>query len=216
MGGVLLRAGLFVAGALAGGSAVYILAKKRFEERLKNEVDGVRALYRARYSASQESAEKDENKITVNLADPETIELTGEILYAPVGEDPLVLFNGEPLVVDDGDRPDDERIYDGIYPISPEMYREGRPGQATVELLYYAVDGVVTDDQGIPIEDIDRFLGDFETRFGSEGASSDELYVRNMRESWDFHVVKLNESYEERVIGRAPERKGDPRGAPEE
>lgn len=210
-------AGLAV-GIAAGAAGMYSYLNARFNERLQNEVDGVRTYYKARFKEVAESAPKAERPKEDKKDIPEEYQALAEKYN---GDEPTTLtetgaitYDGKPLVTNESydelfEVEDDERLNDGIYIITPKLWSEGRPGQKQVELFYYEEDGVVTDDQDIPVQDYFKFIGDdFDEKFGSNGAHKDEIYIRNMREAFDFHVTRRSNSYEEEMAGAASSSEG--------
>ena len=107
---------------------------------------------------------------------------------------------------DDDDETDDEpqkefnRDAWRVGVISPEDYRQGCPGHIRESFTYYDIDDVVTDSDGLPMED-DTIFGDCLSQFGLFGTPNDTVYIRNNEKHLDMHVTKVHASYQEAVLG---------------
>ena len=72
------------------------------------------------------------------------------------------------------------------YVIAPEEY--GELADYDQETLNYFADGVLADDQNIPIEDTDSVVGEnFEDHFGDY--EDDAVHIRNDREQTDYEIL---------------------------
>lgn len=90
------------------------------------------------------------------------------------------------------------------YVISDEEFADEMPHFDKVTLYYYMTDDILTDDNEEPIVDIDDVIGyDALVTLGNE--QSNTIWVRNNRISTDYEVVRLNQSYQESVLGIKPE-----------
>lgn len=92
----------------------------------------------------------------------------------------------EPYVISE-----DEYMY-------PTVFKEFE--QST--LIYYESDDVLATDRDEVIKDVDELIGPSAlTRFGEESGSDDVVFVRNIRLSTNFEVVREKGSYQELVLG---------------
>lgn len=86
--------------------------------------------------------------------------------------------------------------------ISPEEYRTGEPGQHREELTYYSIDDVLVDSAGIPVDDM-NVIGEALSNFGTYGAPSNQVFVRNREEYLDMKITSVDKSFEDAVIPRS-------------
>lgn len=85
----------------------------------------------------------------------------------------------------------DKETIEAPYVISPEEF--GEYGYETVSLTYYA-DGVLTDDNDEPIDDINEIIGiESLNHFGEY--EDDIVYVRNDARKSDYEVLKDLNNY---------------------
>ena len=91
---------------------------------------------------------------------------------------------------------------ENIYMITQETFVQS-DNVEVLTLVYYAEDGVVTDERDEPVPDAEKLLGPgFFEYFGTDSLEDPNiLYVRNEIMSTDFEVVRNMGSYVETVLG---------------
>lgn len=79
------------------------------------------------------------------------------------------------------------------YVISPEEFDE-LDGYTPVSLTYFA-DGVLADEHGIVIDDVEEIVGDALNHFGEY--EEDSVYVRNDAKRCDYEILRDEREYAE-------------------
>lgn len=124
-----------------------------------------------------------------------------------------VFVNGKPLVADEFDDIADVtlRTPDRPYIITEEEYQEGAEAFDQSALNYYTGDGVLADDHGDPVVDIDEAVGDENLlRFGHGTHDPDLVHIRNERFRIDFEVTRVNRRFgEDHTIRHSADRPRD-------
>lgn len=93
-----------------------------------------------------------------------------------------------------------ERKYtDPIYVVSFEEGCEADPGWDMVSLKYYCDDGVLTDENDIPVDE--TIVGDGLDHFGEDPNDPNTVYVKNHNLKKVYEITALDASYQEDVIG---------------
>lgn len=156
----------FSLGIAAGAAIAWKFAKAKYEEIANQEIDEIREMYRKKMGET--SDEKNEEK-TEPVSDEERDE------YASILHE-----NG--YVQEGGIKP---MVNERPYVITPEEF--GETDFETVSLTYFA-DGVLTDEQDEPIEDVDSLVGeDALTHFGEY--EDDSVFVRNEEKRTDYEIL---------------------------
>lgn len=94
----------------------------------------------------------------------------------------------------------DSRGSNSPYLITQGEFIEGEGSQDT--LTYYAEDGVLADSQDMPIDNVDRMVGEVNLqRFGVGSGDKRVVYVRNEAIDQDWEIVLHDGSYAEIVAG---------------
>lgn len=94
----------------------------------------------------------------------------------------------------------DSRGPDRPYLITQDEFTEGEASQDT--LTYYAEDGVLADSQDMPLDNVDRMVGEVNLqRFGVGSGDKRVVYVRNEAIDQDWEIVLHDGSYAEIVAG---------------
>jgi hypothetical protein len=165
----------FTSGAAVGAVVSWKLLKTKYEQIAQEEIDSVKEMYSTSTetedtdiyeveSAAEESTNPKEEYKTI-------LESEGYTNYSRVKTE-----KGESAIMDT-ERP---------YVISPDEYGEFE-GYDTETLNYYA-DGVLTDDQGNVIDDVDGLVGEASLKtFGKY--EDDAVHVRNDALKTDYEIL---------------------------
>lgn len=209
----LLIAALSLTSAAAGAGVGYVAAsrilEKRFQERLKTELDDARSYFQNMYSTPVFVADEEDQKedgvvlqVTEEVAvESEPVDLVGNALAASrvYGAEtaeaavepgdprtPPVVVNifQNPTVAGDEvlDALKDSRDPNFPYIITKEEFYENEPDNEQKKFTYWSGDDILVDDQEElnPIDDIERVVGeDNLLRFGYGSGDEHVLYVRN-------------------------------------
>lgn len=93
------------------------------------------------------------------------------------------------------------RTDDIPYIISEEEYLENGPDFPQVQLTYFSNDDVTIDAQDEIVEDLERWVGRKNLRFGHRSGDNRIVFVRNVSHGHDFCVVQHEGSYAEAMLG---------------
>lgn len=88
------------------------------------------------------------------------------------------------------------------YIITEDEYLQDEMGYEQSALTYYEEDGVLADDEDIPVPDSDALVGDDHlVRFGHGSRNENVVFVRNDRLEMEFEIERSNGSYTKEVAG---------------
>lgn len=176
---------IFVSGLAIGAVSMYELVKTKFEEMANEEIESVKQMYREKLEEKEpkKSSESD------NSADEK---LEGDIIKA--GN-----FNAAVKAMHDytGHSKEKKEIEEAMdknkpYVISPDEFSE--LDDYTIKSLTYYTDGVLTDESGKVINDVEGMVGeDSLEHFGEY--EEDCVYVRNDDLSTDFEILRDYRAY---------------------
>jgi hypothetical protein len=228
---VLAGAALGLAGGvLAGYYLCHRRNKKTFEQRVTQEVAGVKAYYQERTKAAvfgggdedewgpaslgegRTIEEIEHPELVLGIADflgPVTAHASSDV---PAPGDASVddSLEGLPGDDDDPDQPDEEDnsvpdsggpVRTEPYVITIEEFHEDRENYRKLTITWYEGDSTLTDDQDVPIRDTRTVLGvGFNAHFGKGSNDPNIVYIRNDRLEADFEVVKDERGFAEVVL----------------
>lgn len=163
----------FIFGAAIGSVITWKLVKTKYEQRADEEISEMKEYYSEKMEKKEAPAE--------------------EATEAPASDSPKKAANVKyKQIIEENNYTNDTAegandMSDKPYVISPDEFGE-EDGYACVSLNYYA-DGVLTDDQDMPIEDADTLVGtDFADHFGEY--EDDSVFIRNENESTDYEILR--------------------------
>ena len=168
---------IFAAGLAIGSVASWQILKTKYEKLTREEIDSVKEYY-SRKNKPEVKAEVPEEEPEEEVEDQISIEeytaITKDLGYTNYSDIQKSTEKEDASV----DRP---------YVISPEEYGELEDYEQ-IELTYYE-DGVLTDDQNEPIEDVDDIVGlDSLNTFGKY--EDDSVHVRNDSRKCDYEILR--------------------------
>lgn len=182
---------IFAAGILTGSLCTWYSTKKYYEKIANDEIESMKEWLARRVEEQDEKAEEQSSepaeKPTSPSMKPNLMEYAAMVKdlgytdYSRRTEEPEKEAK-EDEEVDEMDRP---------YVIEPEEF--GECDYEEVSLTHYA-DGVLTDEQDNPIEDVDSMVGeDYAEHFGEY--EDDSVFVRNDRMQTDFEILADQRNY---------------------
>lgn len=182
---------IFAAGALVGSLSTWYATRKYYEKIANDEIESMKEWLARRVEEQDEKAEEQSSepaeKPTSPSMKPNLMEYAAMVKdlgytdYSRRTEEPEKEAK-EDEEVDEMDRP---------YVIEPEEF--GECDYEEVSLTHYA-DGVLTDEQDNPIEDVDSMVGeDYAEHFGEY--EDDSVFVRNDRMQTDFEILADQRNY---------------------
>lgn len=182
---------IFAVGAAIGSAVAWLYAKKHYERIANEEIESMKE-WVARRVEEQDKEKEEESESPVQ--NPATPSIKPDLMdYASKVKDlgyvDYSRRTEEKEETDDEEEVDDTDDY--IYVIKPEIF--GEEDYEEVSLTYYA-DGVLTDEQDNPIEDVAGMVGaDYASHFGEY--KDDSVFIRNDRLRTDFEILADQRKY---------------------
>ena len=162
---------LFAAGAGTGSAVTYKVLSTKYDRLIQEEIDSVKA------SFGRGEVEQTEKPVEENSTDDEDAETVKDIVNQ----------NSYVTVSDNKVEEEDEEVREP-YVISPDEFGDS---DYTVMSLWYYTDGVVTNDAGKIIANVEELIGsDFADHFGEYEEDPDTVYVQNDEQQIVYEVMK--------------------------
>lgn len=171
----------FVAGVGVGSAVMYKVLKTKYDKLIQEEIDSVKEAF----SKKEEKAERLES---IRKEDENTDQKENHRIIEHND------YNTVSVEKDDGDEEEDD-IVETIMPyvIRPDEY--GDSDYPTITLWYHT-DGVVTNDAGKVIKNVEELIGcEYAHHFGEYEEDPDAVYVRNEDQEVDYEVLKEYRAY---------------------
>lgn len=180
-----MYSGLKYALVFAGGAAIGVVASwKFFEEKYKKiaqeEIDSVKETWAKKYAKVEEK--EPEEEVFDSVAELEAARAVTKEYEEVAG-----IYN----TMEGGLKSVDEGT---IYVIEPEEFGE-IDDYETISLTYYSGDGVLTDENNVPLEDIDEIVGEESLEHFGE-FEDDSVFVRNTKRKCDYEILMDYRLYE--------------------
>lgn len=181
---------IFAAGAAIGSAVAWLYAKKYYERIANDEIESMKE-WVARRVEEQDEKTSDTNVTKQNantiIEKPDLMEYAAKVkdlgYYDYSKKNEPTNEEKEEVELDLDDR---------IYVIKPEAFGE-EDGYEEVSLTYYS-DGVLTDEQDNPIEDVESMVrADFASYFGVY--EDDSVFIRNELLRTDFEILADQRKY---------------------
>lgn len=193
----------FVTGAAIGGAAVWYALKDRYARLTDEEIASVKETYSQMEHKSMKDLGKqfadgikeslDEEKtpaVTTKIQDKGNItEYAERIKNGAPMEYSKTVVPSKPSVPDDDSS--QEESLNHVCVISPEEFSEDEEYTA-VSLTYFA-DGILSDEHGVIIENIEDIIGDGLNHFGEY--EDDSVFVRNDKTRCDYEILRDEREY---------------------
>ena len=172
---------IFATGAAVGSFVTWKVVKTKYDRLIQEEIDSVKEVFKRQCEDEPcEDANSDED-------DEEEDDLCGNSEYVD-----MVSGLGYKSEVDAKKEATDVRR---PFVISPEEFGESDDYIPDMETLYYHSDGVMTDEQGYVIEDVDDLVGlDAVNHFGEYEDHC--VHVRNLKYGVDYEILRVNEPHQ--------------------
>lgn len=174
---------IFAAGALVGSLSTWYATRKYYEKITNDEIESMKEWLARRV---EEQDEKTENQTSKPDERPNSPSVKPNLMeYAAMMKD--LGYTDYSRKTEEPEKEEDEEVDDMDRPhiIEPEEF--GECDYEEVSLTHYA-DGVLTDEQDNPIEDVDGIVGeDYAEHFGEYEDNS--VFVRNDRLQTDFEIL---------------------------
>ena len=187
---------IFAAGFGVGIAATYKTVKKYYEQIAQEEIDSVKERY-GRGHIESEPVDEENTEETVNLYK----KIIGEEDYKDYSEISRKPPEEKTQKEEVSEEVTSVRTEKYLIPETDFMNREDE-GYDYATLHYYSKDGIVVDDNGEPVVDVEEKIG-FSSlaRFGE--FESDAIYIRNEKYKCDYEVLLELGDFEETQFGPA-------------
>lgn len=184
---------MFMAGITVGAAAAWLYAKKRYEKIAQEEIDSVKAAYGKGVSLLDNSSMHPSSIVAEELFSPE---YTKRFTDAAKTEKEGKKNYAKPDKKEKQMRKD---ISDTPYVISPDAFGEF-DDYVLISLTYYS-DGVLTDEDDEPIDDIEGIVGkDYASHFGEY--EEDSVFIRNDRMKCDYEILRDLRKYTDVLVNK--------------
>lgn len=174
---------IFAAGALVGSLSTWYATRKYYEKIANDEIESMKEWLARRV---EEQDEKAENQTSKPDEKPNSPSVKPNLMeYAAMVKD--LGYTDYSRKTEEPEKEEDEEVDDMDRPHIIEPKEFGECDYEEVSLTHYA-DGVLTDEQDNPIEDVDGIVGeDYAEHFGEY--EDDSVFVRNDRLQTDFEIL---------------------------
>lgn len=178
---------MFAAGAAIGSVVTWKLVESKYRQFANEEIAAMKAHYRKK----REDIENDEEYANDVMVDSRYDNKKSITEYADILKNSGYVNNEEELKVEEGGADDMDDIY-APYVIVPEEFDTMDEWES--KTLYYYSDGILADEDGNVITDIDDLVGDdFYEHFGDY--EDDSVHIRNEELECDFEILRDEGSY---------------------
>jgi hypothetical protein len=177
----------FILGAAAGVAASWFVIKKQQEEKYQAALEVMEEVY-SRRAERDIPEEVSEGEPEPNIPEEENREMSVREYAEKLAETGYTDYADLSKVEESKTEEKKEEVTNvkKPYVISPYDYGEADDYE-TESLIYYA-DGVLTDDNNVPIEDVEGTVGkDALNHFGEY--EDDSVFVRNERLKIDYEIL---------------------------
>lgn len=197
MTSVLNKIFIFITGAALGSVVTWKVLQKRYNERINEEMTEFK---KAQRDESMEKLEQMHADLVEKKEEVEAHEATlkvdenGPALTKPIENWETTSKHYRGILENEGYSDDDGPA---PYVIPPEEFGNDADEYDLISLNYYE-DGVLADDWGDVIEDVDRVVGkESLTHFGEY--EDDSVYVRNDRLKCEYEILLRVGKFEDRI-----------------
>ena len=169
----------FALGAAVGSVVTWKILETRYNELVEEEIESVKEVYSKHDSNEEPELVKEESKQPTSVYND-------------------ILQNYTSSLNEEKEKGSSETMYDE----KPEVVSPAEFGEnedyGIISLTYFA-DGVLTDDQNIPINDVDDLIGeDSLTHFGEY--EDDSVFVRDDRNECYYEILLDERRYSELTV----------------
>ena len=188
----------FLLGAAAGGAGAWYFLKEKYAEQSEQDIASAKEAFHNREEKLQAEITElkkqlppdiEENVPPTVLVNEKTPDKDGDPVEYARGK--YQMYNPAPIARDGAQpapQPEPGPKADGIeapYVISPEEF--GEVGYTQVSLTYYA-DGILADENGEIVDDIEEIVGDALEHFGEY--EDDSVYCRSDPKKCDYEILQ--------------------------
>lgn len=186
----------FLAGAAVGGGSVWYVLKARYEEISEQDIYSAKQAFRAREEKLQREIDNLKERLEspdMDTEEPKTIQVSaaknrekGDI------NDYAKMVNRVQYSRTSVPQPPEHEV-EAPYVISPDEFDE-MDGYTKISLTYFD-DGILSDENGVIIDEPEDIVGDALNHFGEY--EEDSVFVRSDPKRCDYEILRDLRSYAE-------------------
>lgn len=186
----------FLAGAAVGGGSVWYVLKARYEEISEQDIYSAKQAFRAREEKLQREIDNLKERLEspdIDTEEPKTIQVSaaknrekGDI------NDYAKMVNRVQYSRTSVPQPPEHEV-EAPYVISPDEFGEIE-GYTQISLTYFD-DGILSDENGVIIDEPEDIVGDALNHFGEY--EEDSVFVRSDPKRCDYEILRDLRSYAE-------------------
>lgn len=186
----------FLAGAAVGGGSVWYVLKARYEEISEQDIYSAKQAFRAREEKLQREIDNLKERLEspdMDTEEPKTIQVSaaknrekGDI------NDYAKMVNRVQYSRTSVPQPPEHEV-EAPYVISPDEFGE-MDGYTKISLTYFD-DGILSDENGVIIDEPEDIVGDALNHFGEY--EEDSVFVRSDPKRCDYEILRDLRSYAE-------------------
>ena len=186
---------IFVSGAALGAATTWYILKEQYKQRQQEDRESMQAAFnRMRDEENNEKGYSMPKSVEV-CEKPELKEFVEKIQKAGYVDYSSLAAEAKKAKEAPVEETSDEVAEMKPYVISPDEF-DSREGYDIQSLTYYA-DGVLTDVNDIPVENVDDIVGEESLKHFGE-FEEDSVYVRNERLGVEYEILLDSRTYEQK------------------
>lgn len=186
---------IFVSGVAVGAVGTWYVLKEQYKQRQREDRESMQAAYTRMKDEENEEKGYSMPKSVEVCEKPELKEFVERIQSAGYVDYSSLAAEAKKAKEAPVEQTEDEVSELKPYVISPEEF-DSREGYEIQSLTYYA-DGVLTDVNDIPVENIDDIVGEESLNHFGE-FEEDSVYVRNERLGVEYEILMDSRTYEQK------------------
>lgn len=189
----------FLAGTAIGGMAAWRVANERYAKISEEDILSVKEAFRNREQKLKDEIEELKSKLEVTECLEEEEKVPSTILSTNEHQDKgdineyVRMVNRTKYAHTSVPQKEDHSV-EAPYVISPEEFGE-MDGYTQISLTYFEDDDILSDENGVIIDDPEEIVGDALNHFGDY--EEDSVFVRSDPKRCDYEILKDLRSYAE-------------------
>lgn len=189
----------FLAGTAIGGMAAWRVANERYAKISEEDILSVKEAFRNREQKLKDEIEELKSKLEVTECLEEEEKVPSTILSTNEHQDKgdineyVRMVNRTKYAHTSVPQKEDHSV-EAPYVISPEEFGE-MDGYTQISLTYFEDDDILSDENGVIIDDPEEIVGDALNHFGDY--EEDSVFVRSDPKRCDYEILKNLRSYAE-------------------
>lgn len=189
----------FLAGTAIGGMAAWRVANERYAKISEEDILSVKEAFRNREQKLKDEIEELKSKLEVTECLEEEEKVPSTILSTNEHQDKgdineyVRMVNRTKYAHTSVPQKEDHSV-EAPYVISPEEFGE-MDGYTQISLTYFEDDDILSDENGVIIDDPEEIVGDALNHFGDY--EEDSVFVRSDPKRCDYEILKNLRSYSE-------------------